>query len=379
MHDLFDEKERERLRHEPFQAYRQAISREDALHRGCVLYGAGVEGRLVLSCLKDAGLIPLCFIDRNPELHGRQIGGLMVLPPKDLQHYPDSIIILTSCRVRSIVQDNPFLVDRTVVIWSAINNFCPVLPELPDSAEAMLGDPAIPQAYALMADEISKAIFKSCIKFHINFDEALFSLFDPHCYFAQDLSIDHRRFVDAGAADGDTLKQWLGHGFPRSSEDRYYAFEPSPTEFADLQAFAATLPASTQAAVQLHNAGLGKEAGRLYLSDAGKSSRMGAQAGHSKANGNSVVQIHTLDSILRNTGPTFIKADVEGAEMELLEGARETINRYAPDLAISVYHRYSDLWRIPLWLHQQNSGYTLFLRHHSRAYDDVVCYALRQK
>ena len=52
----------------------------------------------------------------------------------------------------------------------------------------------------------------------------------------------------------------------------------------------------------------------------------------------------TIDELFaqKNIEINYIKADVEGGEMKLLKGARETITRYKPKIAITVYHSEND-------------------------------------
>lgn len=379
MDRIFNNAELMELRSDPFRPYRQPVSKESLLKFGCIIYGAGVEGRLVLSHLKEAGFTPLCFVDRNPALHGTMLDEVMVLPPEELLNQQNCYVIVASCYVRSILQDNPYLKNKKVIVWSAINEFCPVLPELPYAVDAFLENDSVYKAYELMADEKSKIIFKNFIKFHILFSQDISLSYDPECYFPPDLPINHHCFIDAGAADGDTFKCWLKKGFPLTSDDRYFAFEPSPSEYEGLKSFVSGLPTEIREKVTIYNAGLGGLTTTLYLSCAGKSSRL---TKHTMENGNNIgcyVKVMRVDDVLASFRPTFLKADVEGAEMYLLEGAKDTIARCVPDMAISVYHRYSDIWNIPLWIVQQKDNYNIFLRHHSRAYDDVVCYALQKK
>ena len=58
----------------------------------------------------------------------------------------------------------------------------------------------------------------------------------------------------------------------------------------------------------------------------------------------------------------YIKYDVEGAEYEALEGSKNTVLRDRPVLAVSLYHRPEDLFRIPLYIHSLNPAYRFYLR-----------------
>ena len=55
----------------------------------------------------------------------------------------------------------------------------------------------------------------------------------------------------------------------------------------------------------------------------------------------------TLDEALSGEGPTYIKFDIEGSELDALDGGRETITRYRPKLAVCVYHLPDHLCAFP--------------------------------
>ena len=78
---------------------------------------------------------------------------------------------------------------------------------------------------------------------------------------------------------------------------------------------------------------------------------------------------------------TFIKMDVEGAEMDALMGTKRTIQRHRPKLAISLYHKISDIWEIPALIHHYVPTYKLYIRHHAlwttpACMSEVVLYAV---
>ena len=61
-----------------------------------------------------------------------------------------------------------------------------------------------------------------------------------------------------------------------------------------------------------------------------------------KYNEKGTVVLRCLDSLFKDESISFIKADIEGFEMDLLKGAREVIRRDRPKLALTVYHASND-------------------------------------
>jgi len=61
------------------------------------------------------------------------------------------------------------------------------------------------------------------------------------------------------------------------------------------------------------------------------------------------VEVITLDEFVEenNLEAGLIKLDVEGYELEVLTGAKETIKKFKPITAISIYHRGQDFFEIP--------------------------------
>jgi hypothetical protein len=71
----------------------------------------------------------------------------------------------------------------------------------------------------------------------------------------------------------------------------------------------------------------------------------------------------------------FIKMDIESAERNALEGAEQTIRRFKPKLAITVYHSIKDFWEIPEWLDSLGLGYKFYLRHFTIHAEETVLFA----
>jgi FkbM family methyltransferase len=65
------------------------------------------------------------------------------------------------------------------------------------------------------------------------------------------------------------------------------------------------------------------------------------------------------DFLIQNKIPKidFIKIDVEGYELKVLEGAKETIKKYSPVIVVSAYHTPSDKIKIPQLVLSLNPNY----------------------
>jgi hypothetical protein len=92
--------------------------------------------------------------------------------------------------------------------------------------------------------------------------------------------------------------------------------------------------------------------------------------------GGTSIEVETLEAIVGERVPTFIKMDVEGYELEALKGAEKLLREKRPKLAICVYHFQDHPWSVPLFIHSLSPRYKLYMRRHREYLDDVVCYAV---
>jgi len=70
----------------------------------------------------------------------------------------------------------------------------------------------------------------------------------------------------------------------------------------------------------------------------------------------------------------FIKLDIEGAELEAIVGAKESIDRFKPKLAISLYHKPNDLFELITHINNQFPFYKLYLNHYTVHQGETVLY-----
>ena len=90
-----------------------------------------------------------------------------------------------------------------------------------------------------------------------------------------------------------------------------------------------------------------------------------------------MIRTAAIDDIVdKNDRVTFIKMDVEGAELESLKGARKLIKRDCPKLAVCIYHRPEDMITLPLYIKSLVPEYKLYLRSYSNSDNEMVLYAV---
>jgi len=178
-------------------------------------------------------------------------------------------------------------------------------------------------------------------------------------YFPDDVpfSKGYERFVDCGAYTGDTIEKLI-------------EIKGTP------QAIAVFEPVGFEIISQLW----GKAIPEIYrfpcaVSDKTEMISMTVEGGSSHVGGDTKVQSVALDDVIPTFAPTFIKMDIEGAEMKALRGARMLISRYRPDLAISVYHCVNHLWDVPLLINSWGLGYKFWLKCHNSFTMETVLYA----
>jgi FkbM family methyltransferase len=73
----------------------------------------------------------------------------------------------------------------------------------------------------------------------------------------------------------------------------------------------------------------------------------------------------------------FIKMDIEGAEVEALKGAEQTLRKFRPRLAICLYHRPSDFETIPKFIDSLGLGYRFYFNHYTMHAEESVLFCIR--
>ena len=346
-----------------------------------VLFGCGNMGRRVLARLRQDGISPLAFADNQAANWGKTIDGLIVLPPDEAARRfgRDASFVVTiynnshsflDTRRQLLALGCGNVVSLIPLRWKYHQTFLPYLrDDLPH--KVLLQRSAISDTFALWSDEDSLREYVAQIawRLHADFDipgpPLLNQQYFPPGLF--NLSADDF-FVDVGAYDGDTLRQFLalrGDAFRHA-----LALEPDPQNFAQLQDFLSNLPECLRTKVKAQPFAVGSQSCILrFAAGGGTGSAVSAQ-------GSVEVECVRLDDLLGCLRPTYIKMDIEGAEPDAIEGCKRILREDRPVLAACVYHAQDHLWTIPLAIHDICPDYQLFIRPHMPECWDTVCYAV---
>jgi FkbM family methyltransferase len=84
-----------------------------------------------------------------------------------------------------------------------------------------------------------------------------------------------------------------------------------------------------------------------------------------------IVQCVTIDDTIEKTGwkrCDLIKMDIEGAELEALEGAAETIARYEPRLTLACYHKPCDPYSLTATIKKISPDYNVVVSREGHLY-----------
>lgn len=170
-------------------------------------------------------------------------------------------------------------------------------------------------------------------------------------------------FIDGGCYDGVNTSQFM-----KWCDGKYrkiYAFEPDEENFLRCENI---LSKETDERFVLYNMGLSDREAEYHFHKEGDSSCF-------TENGEEIVRVAAIDEIIKEP-LTFLKLDIEGAELSAIRGAEKAIRKNKPKCAISIYHKPEDIWEIPNLLLEYNSEYRLFIRHYTLLQYETVLYAI---
>ena len=217
--------------------------------------------------------------------------------------------------------------------------------------------------YSLLADTKSKEIFTKVMNFKLSHDyEFMQGFSNDHKgqYFDKEILPEMQNivFIDGGGYVGDTVSEVIKN-YP--DYKKIYSIEPIKENLRiakrDLAEFKN---------IEFINCGLSNKKQTLNFNEEKSFSSM-------FGTGSQSIEVDALDNLIQER-VDYIKLDIEGAEQDALKGAKKLIQRDKPILAICIYHKAEDWYKIPEIILEIEPSYKLYLRHYMEGIFESVLY-----
>ena len=343
--------------------------------REIVIVGAAGEGlRLAALCARH-NIAVRAIADDNPAKHGQKVEECKVVSIDELARLDHDIpVIVASHRTLLPTQRLQKMGFTNVAPFLLLQALDPVrfpphmfhaglLEDLADNLARYreLGE--------LVADDRSRVVLAAVIDYRLNADPAALAPIVEWELYGPDNLLGYGKdevYVDAGAFDGDSIRLFIKR--VNGEYSKVIAFEPDPVTFARLRKNFEDEPR-----VHPIKAGLHRAKATLRFDDAGTRGSVIAETG------TTTVPVVGLDEILDGERVSYIKMNIEAAEIDALAGGAASIGRWGPKLAISAYHMPDHLWRVAAKIRELSPDYQIFFRQHDGGIIETVTYALQSK
>ena len=317
-----------------------------------VIYGMGNGADMVIDKLHNMGVEVAGIFASDNFVRGQLFRGMQVKKYSDIcKEYDDFFIVMSFAvhddetieNVKKMASEHPF-----------------VAPDVPVADDTIFTREYIEahneefdKAYELLADEESRENYIDILNFKVSGKiEYLFKAEKEKDFIYKEIFKvgDNETFVDLGAYDGDTVREFVAACGGKYK--KIYAFEADEKNFKKLKANTENL----EDVYAFNLAAWDKKETLLFEKKKGRNSRLSVA-------GNVEVQAQSVDNVVDGE-VTILKMDIEGSEEKALDGARETIVKYSPRLYVCAYHRNSDMFLLPLKIYSMCSNYRFYFYHH---------------
>lgn len=335
----------------------------------CV-FGVGNIGKCLPEELVQNGIKVNFFCDNDNSKTGKKFNGVLCISLAELEAYKEETMVIIATRYyKEIYNQLQALgfnhLDRVLSNKFDVDDYF-----RNNKVESVIDK--ITEVIDVLTDEESKRVYTRIIEEWCK-NNYSYGQLDDICaenqYFDEDvIKLEKDEiFVDCGAYIGDTLDALVLE--TRGKFEKAYLFELSIINFKILEERVKGIYAAVSDRIESINSGVADVTKDIYYCEDDEGSLL-SESGNQKGH------VIRLDDYFINKKVTYIKMDIEGAELSALCGAEKLLKRCSPKLAVCLYHKPQDLWEIPLYLKKIVPEYKLFIRHYTDLLNETVCYAL---
>lgn len=334
------------------------------------IYGAGITGRAIYKILKERGETPIAVFDSNPDLWGRPFdGGLLVSSPNRLHEHSGKLVVAcaggTSLR-KNLHEAGISWIDYSLNWHYQWNHIA--LPLLDQNLEHTLE-----RLKESLSDEESKRILNFVLNNPNPDSETLEKQEVCDDYFSafESWGIQAPNVLVLGAHTGEEVSALSKRSRPPESLTLV-----EPDERARVRLTEIVKKFGLERITKIVPAAIGGQSGSGILSGEGPSRQVTRVGDATTTHTDSVFR--TIDSFeLGTTGrKAVITMDIEGYEIEALDGAFQTLQSGNVAWAISAYHRPHDLFHIFEAFEKSSISFEFHLRMLDFGIVDLTLFAI---
>lgn len=318
-----------------------------------VIYGMGNGADMIIEKLEKIGVDFADVFASDEFVRGHCFHGKKVLKYSEVtEKYSDFVIVMAfAVHDKKMLQKVRELSERHTLYFPDV----PVADSETFTANYIrLHNNEFDKAYSLLSDDDSKKSFIDILNFKVSGKpEYLFSCEKAkEDIYSEFLHIgDNETFMDLGAYDGDTVREFLSATNNRFK--KIYAVEADEKNYKKL----ITKTENINYIETFNVAAWDKKETLFFEKKKGRNSKIDSK-------GKIEIQADSVDNILNGREITMLKMDIEGSEEKALIGAKKTIKKYRPKLYVCAYHRNSDMFLLPLTIHEICPDYKIHFAHH---------------
>ena len=339
--------------------------------RPLFFYGAGNWCRKLMESCQIIGMRPDFIVDRDSRIWGSTINGVSVISPVEMQKSEsDCPVIISTYFIKSAELSLKEYGFHNLWHFPRVGDLirCFGLSQEEIEQQYQENYAIISNVAQNLADQRSVEVFNgNILRRRANWDN-FEDIADPDEYFCPDVIKlgENEVFLDGGGYDGRTTLDFIER--TKGKFNHIYVFEPIPEMVGIINENLAHCMVKEK--ISVINAAIDERPNSVRFMSLGMGS-------HINASGEIEVRAESIDDFFKDKEPpTYMTFDIEGAELQAIRGANETITRHKPKLAVSIYHKFNDLWEIPSFLMSKYLFYDIYIRHHYIGVLQTVCYAI---